>query len=108
MSLNLPVLNYLCQYTCIAFKTDIPALQSDLRTDVKNITAAKTDDLKNINVLMEIMKGNVLIDNKDGRPTQFIIFVKTIELAKRLTEMLKSKAYICEFLVGTAGKALYS
>lgn len=54
---------------------------------------------------MDIMKDNVLMDNKNGRPTQFIIFVRTIEMAKRLTEMLKSKAYNCECLIGTTGKA---
>ena len=36
--------------------------------------------------------------------TQFIVFVKTIEVAKQLKELLASeRAYKCEHLIGTRG-----
>lgn len=53
---------------------------------------------------MDIMKDNVLMDNKNGRLIQFIIFVRIIEMVKRLIEMLKSKVYNCECLIGIIGK----
>lgn len=37
-----------------------------MRIDVKDIIVVKTDDKKNINVFMDIMKDNVLMDNKNG------------------------------------------
>lgn len=51
------------------------------------------------------MEDNILKDKTNGGPTQFIIFVKTIEVAKRLSEILKIKAYNCESLTGKKGKA---
>lgn len=61
--------------------------------------------LKNVHVLLRTMEDNILKDKTNGGPTQFIIFVKTIEVAKRLSEILKIKAYNCESLTGKKGKA---
>lgn len=61
---------------------------------------AYKNSAKNVNVLLRTMEDNILKDK-----TQFIIFVKTIEVAKRLSEILKIKAYTCESLTGKKGKA---
>lgn len=37
-----------------------------MRIDVKDIIVVKMDDKKNINVFRDIMKDNVLMDNKNG------------------------------------------
>lgn len=66
---------------------------------------AYKNSAKNVNVLLRTMEDNILKDKTNGRPTQFIIFVKTIEVAKRLSEILKIKAYTCESLTGKKGKA---
>lgn len=84
--------------------TNISALQSDLQKMQPGSTA-QTNSVKNVNVLLRTMEGNILKDKANGgHQTQFIIFVKTIEVAKRLSEMLKIKAYNCESLTGTRGK----
>lgn len=76
-------------------------LQSDLQKMQPGSTA-QTNSVKNVNVLLRTMEGNILKDKANGgHQTQFIIFVKTIEVAKRLSEMLKIKAYNCESLTGT-------
>lgn len=65
-----------------------------------------TNSAKNVHVLLKTMEDNILKDKTNGGPTQFIIFVKTIEVAKRLSEILKIKAYNCESLTGKKGKTL--
>lgn len=77
------------------------SLHSDLQQRMQANSAVKTDDKKNVNVLMKTMEDNIIVDNTNGGSTQFIIFVKTIEVAKRLSEMLKIKSYKCESLTGT-------
>lgn len=69
-------------------------------------STAQTNSVKNVNVLLRTMEDNIILKDKplNGGQTQFIIFVKTIEVAKRLSEMLKIKAYNCESLIGTRGK----
>lgn len=68
-------------------------------------STAQTNSVKNVNVLLRTMEDNIILKDKaNGGQTQFIIFVKTIEVAKRLSEMLKIKAYTCESLIGTRGK----
>lgn len=78
------------------------ALQSDLQKMQAGSTA-QTNSVKNVNVLLRTMEDNIILKDKplNGGQTQFIIFVKTIEVAKRLSEMLKIKAYTCESLIGT-------
>lgn len=66
---------------------------------------ATTNSAKNVNVLLRTMEDNILKDKTNGGPTQFIIFVKTIEVAKRLSEILKIRAYNCESLTGKKCKA---
>lgn len=83
--------------------TNISALQSDLQKMQPGSTA-QTNSVKNVNVLLRTMEDNIVKDKANGGQTQFIIFVKTIEVAKRLSEMLKIKAYNCESLTGTRGK----
>ncbi|XP_011415657.3 interferon-induced helicase C domain-containing protein 1 [Magallana gigas] len=75
-------------------------LQSDLQKMQAGSTA-QTNSVKNVNVLLRTMEDNIVKDKANGGQTQFIIFVKTIEVAKRLSEMLKIKAYTCESLIGT-------
>eukprot|EP00105_Crassostrea_gigas_P002956 XP_011415657.1 PREDICTED: interferon-induced helicase C domain-containing protein 1 [Crassostrea gigas] len=77
-------------------------LQSDLQKMQPGSTA-QTNSVKNVNVLLRTMEDNIILKDKplNGGQTQFIIFVKTIEVAKRLSEMLKIKAYNCESLIGT-------
>ncbi|XP_052709692.1 interferon-induced helicase C domain-containing protein 1-like isoform X2 [Crassostrea angulata] len=76
-------------------------LQSDLQKMQPGSTA-QTNSVKNVNVLLRTMEDNIILKDKpNGGQTQFIIFVKTIEVAKRLSEMLKIKAYTCESLIGT-------
>lgn len=84
--------------------TNISALQSDLQKMQAGSTA-QTNSVKNVDVLLRTMEDNILKDKANGGQRQFIIFVKTIEVAKRLSEMLiKIKAYTCESLIGTRGK----
>nr|XP_034330978.1 antiviral innate immune response receptor RIG-I-like [Crassostrea gigas] len=74
-------------------------LQSDLQK-MQSHSFTNTNSAKNVHVLLKTMEDNILKDKTNGGPTQFIIFVKTIEVAKRLSEILKIKAYNCESLTG--------
>lgn len=76
------------------------SLQSDLQK-LQIDSAAQTNPKKNVNVLLRTMEDNLLKEKANDGPTQFIIFVKTIEVAKRLSEMLKNKSYKCESVTGT-------
>lgn len=56
-------------------------------------------------VLLQTMEDFVKTDTDE--PTQFIIFVKTIEVAKCLSALLNDKkAYKCESFTGTRGMIL--
>ena len=67
--------------------------------------SSETKSKKNITVLLEKLEESVMNGGSDeSSGTQFIVFVKTIEVAKQLKELLASeRAYKCEHLIGTRG-----
>jgi superfamily II DNA/RNA helicase len=68
-------------------------------------TNRKPNSGGNVEVLLETMEDFVKPGTNTGEPTRFIIFVKTIEVAKRLSQLLNNdkKAYKCESFTGTRG-----
>ncbi|XP_062591686.1 interferon-induced helicase C domain-containing protein 1-like [Saccostrea cucullata] len=79
-------------------------LMTGLHKELRNTIAknnSKTE--KNVEVLLQTMADFVKTEVAGGEPTRFIIFVKTIEVANRLSDLLKkdNKAYKCASFTGT-------
>ncbi|XP_061169135.1 interferon-induced helicase C domain-containing protein 1-like [Saccostrea echinata] len=80
------------------------SLMTVLHKDLKGIAAKEHSKTgKNIEVLLQTMADFVKAEVADGEPTRFIVFVKTIEVANRLSDLLKKdkRAYNCASFTGT-------